>query len=46
MRRAIHDATACREALLRLPKLGFGTWQLTGDACVDGVRDALDTRRR
>ena len=22
MRRAIHDATACREALLRLPKLG------------------------
>ena len=24
MRRAIHDATACREALLRLPKLGLG----------------------
>src|SRR5260370_1636321 len=24
MRRAIHDATACREALLRLPKLGRG----------------------
>ena len=23
MRRAIHDATACREALLRLPKLGL-----------------------
>src|SRR6201987_713997 len=24
MMRAIHDATACREALLRLPKLGIG----------------------
>ena len=24
MRRAIHDATACREALLRPPKLGLG----------------------
>ena len=24
MRRAIQDATACREALLRLPKLGLG----------------------
>ena len=24
MRRAIHDATACREALARLPKLGLG----------------------
>jgi len=24
MRRAIHDATACREALLCLPKLGLG----------------------
>ena len=24
MSRAIHDATACREALLRLPKLGLG----------------------
>jgi len=26
----------------RVPKLGFGTWQLTGAACVDAVRDALE----
>jgi 2,5-diketo-D-gluconate reductase B len=25
----------------RVPKLGFGTWQLTGRACVEGVADAL-----
>ena len=24
-----------------VPALGFGTWQLTGDACLEGVRDAL-----
>lgn len=22
----------------RLPVLGFGTWQLEGDACIQGVR--------
>ena len=26
----------------RVPKLGFGTWQLTGEACATAVRDALD----
>ncbi len=25
----------------RLPKLGFGTWELSGDECVEGVRHAL-----
>jgi hypothetical protein len=25
-----------------VPKLGFGTWQITGAACVDAVRDALE----
>jgi len=24
-----------------VPKLGLGTWQITGDACVEAVRDAL-----
>ena len=34
------DAVQTRYA--RIPKLGFGTWQLTGDDCVEGVRDALE----
>jgi len=25
-----------------IPALGFGTWQLTGEACVESVRDALE----
>lgn len=25
-----------------VPRLGFGTWQITGRACVDAVRDALE----
>ena len=27
---------------VEIPKLGFGTWQLTGDDCVVAVRDALE----
>jgi 2,5-diketo-D-gluconate reductase B len=27
---------------IEIPKLGFGTWQLTGSACAEGVRDALE----
>ncbi len=27
---------------IQIPKVGFGTWQLSGDACVDAVRDALE----
>lgn len=27
---------------VRIPKLGFGTWMLEGEACVEGVRDALE----
>jgi len=27
---------------ITIPKLGFGTWQLEGEACVDAVRDALE----
>ena len=26
----------------QVPKLGFGTWQITGDACAAAVRDALE----
>ena len=26
----------------RVPTIGFGTWQLTGTACFEGVRDALE----
>lgn len=26
----------------RVPKLGFGTWQITGPACREAVRDALE----
>ena len=26
----------------RVPALGFGTWQIEGEECVDAVRDALD----
>jgi 2,5-diketo-D-gluconate reductase B len=25
-----------------IPAIGFGTWQLTGEECVEGVRDALE----
>lgn len=25
----------------KMPKLGYGTWQIKGDACVEGVSDAL-----
>lgn len=25
-----------------IPKIGFGTWQIAGDACVEAVRDALE----
>ena len=27
---------------ITVPKLGFGTWRLTGAACVEAVRDALE----
>ncbi len=27
---------------VEIPKLGFGTWQITGEACVEAVRDALE----
>lgn len=27
---------------LKIPALGFGTWQLTGEKCVNGVKTALD----
>jgi 2,5-diketo-D-gluconate reductase B len=27
---------------VEIPKLGFGTWRLSGEACVAGVRDALE----
>jgi 2,5-diketo-D-gluconate reductase A len=30
----------------RMPLIGFGTWQLSGDACYDAVRRALDVGYR
>ena len=27
---------------IEIPKLGLGTWQMRGDACVEAVRDALE----
>ena len=27
---------------IEIPKLGFGTWQLSGEACVTAVRDAIE----
>ncbi|HEV2777000.1 MAG TPA: aldo/keto reductase [Solirubrobacteraceae bacterium] len=27
---------------IEIPKLGLGTWQLSGDACVEAVRDAIE----
>lgn len=27
---------------VEIPKLGFGTWQMSGEACVAAVRDALE----
>jgi len=39
------EATAATTLVIsgtEIPKLGFGTWQLTGDACIEGVRDALE----
>jgi 2,5-diketo-D-gluconate reductase B len=27
---------------VEIPKLGLGTWQLSGEACVDAVRDAIE----
>lgn len=38
---AIDSATIDVQGV-EVPKLGFGTWQLSGAQAVDGVRDALD----
>ncbi len=27
---------------VEVPTVGLGTWQIRGQACVDGVRDALE----
>jgi 2,5-diketo-D-gluconate reductase B len=40
-REAVH-ATSLTIQGTQIPKLGFGTWQITGDACVEAVRDALE----
>lgn len=40
-REATADTTLTVQGVT-IPKLGFGTWQLTGAACVDAVRDALE----
>jgi 2,5-diketo-D-gluconate reductase B len=39
------EATAATTLTIQgteVPKLGFGTWELTGQACAEGVRDALE----
>src|SRR5207245_606357 len=40
-REASHATTLTIQGT-QIPKLGFGTWQLTGRACEEGVRDALE----
>ncbi len=40
-REAVHATTLTIQGT-QIPKLGFGTWQITGDACVEAVRDALE----
>jgi 2,5-diketo-D-gluconate reductase B len=40
-REAIAERTLTIQGI-EIPKLGFGTWQLTGDDCVVAVRDALE----
>lgn len=40
-REATADTTLTVQGVT-IPKLGLGTWQLTGDACVQAVRDALE----
>lgn len=41
LREAPHAETLTIQGT-QIPKLGFGTWQITGDACTEAVRDALD----
>lgn len=42
MPREARNATSLTIQGTQIPKLGFGTWQITGDACVEAVRDALE----
>jgi len=42
MPREAAAATMLVVAGTEVPKLGFGTWQLTGEDCEEGVRDALE----
>ncbi len=35
-----------RPAFEDVPRIGFGTWQLEGDACYEGVRTAIETGYR
>ena len=42
MPREASHATMLTVQGTQIPKLGFGTWELTGDACAEGVRDALE----
>ena len=40
-REATADTTLTVQGVT-IPKLGFGTWELEGEDCVDGVRDAIE----
>jgi len=42
MQREAPHATQLTVQGTQVPKLGFGTWQITGDACAAAVRDALE----
>jgi 2,5-diketo-D-gluconate reductase B len=42
MPREAAAATTLEVQGVEIPKLGFGTWQITGGACVEAVRDALE----
>jgi diketogulonate reductase-like aldo/keto reductase len=38
----MHDHKTLTARGVTVPRLGFGTWQITGEPCVDAVRNALD----
>jgi len=42
MPREATEATTVTVQGVEIPKLGFGTWQISGEACVAAVRDALE----
>src|SRR5687768_11097157 len=42
MENPVREDTSLTIQGTEIPRLGFGTWQITGRAATDGVRDALE----